>query len=69
AEYERPSRRALAGRPWFEAFGWWKMACILEGVHARRLAGSRGGMAGGETAAIAESADRMLELAAEAVND
>ncbi len=31
----------LSDLPFYEAFSWWKQACIVEGVYARRLAGSR----------------------------
>ena len=64
---------SLTGRPlddfgWFRAFGWWKMACIVEGVYARRLAGARAGAPTGDVASIAATADHMLEVAAEAAD-
>jgi len=29
---------------WYQAFSWWKQACIVEGVYARLLKGAAGGM-------------------------
>jgi aminoglycoside phosphotransferase (APT) family kinase protein len=59
---------ALSGRPldhwlWFEVFGWWKMACIVEGVHARRSRGLDAGAPTGPLQAIADRADRFLHVA------
>ncbi len=59
---------ALSGRPldafgWFEAFGWWKMACIIEGVHARRTRGQGAGAPSQGVEAIAARADRFLKVA------
>jgi hypothetical protein len=59
------SGRSLASLPWFTAFGWWKMACIVEGVYARRLAGARGGAQSGDVNAIAATVDRLLEVGEE----
>jgi len=54
----------LSDLPFYEAFSWWKQACIVEGVYARRLAGTRGGMVDtGPVSAIAERVDAMLEHA------
>jgi aminoglycoside phosphotransferase (APT) family kinase protein len=63
--YERLSGRSLESLPWFTTFGWWKMACVVEGVYARRLAGARGGGPTGDVEAIAASVDRLLEVAEE----
>ncbi len=59
---------ALSGRPldhwlWFEVFGWWKMACIVEGVHARRSRGQAAGAPTGPLEAIAARTDRFLHVA------
>ena len=54
----------LSDYPFYEAFSWWKQACIVEGAYARRLRGSAGGMSpSGPVSAIAERADRMLDHA------
>jgi aminoglycoside phosphotransferase (APT) family kinase protein len=34
----------LSALPYYEAFSWWKMACLIEGVAARVRAGAGGGM-------------------------
>jgi len=64
--YEQIAGRALDELAWFTAFGWWKMACIVEGVHGRRSAGARGGAATADVETIAASVDRMLAVAADA---
>lgn len=33
-----------ADMAWYQAFSWWKQACIVEGVYARLLKGAAGGM-------------------------
>lgn len=51
---------------YYEAFSYWKQACIVEGAYARRLAGATGGMqASGDVHDIARRVDRMLEHAAD----
>jgi aminoglycoside phosphotransferase (APT) family kinase protein len=56
----------LSDLPYYAVFSWWKQACIVEGVYARRLGGATGG-AGPTTdpSAIARRVDTMLERAAE----
>jgi aminoglycoside phosphotransferase (APT) family kinase protein len=66
SRYEERSGRSLSAWPWFSAFGWWKMACIVDGVHARYRAGSRGGATPGDLQAIAERGDRLVDTAREA---
>jgi hypothetical protein len=58
----------MSSLPWFTAFGYWKMGCIVEGVYARRLKGAQGGMGGGDPAAIAARAEAYLEHAAATVS-
>lgn len=41
--YAAGSGRDLAGLDYYVAFGYWKLACILQGVHARYRAGAGGG--------------------------
>lgn len=51
----------LSDYPFYEAFSWWKQACIVEGVYARRLRGSQGGMShSGAASDIAQRVDVML---------
>ena len=52
----------LSDLPYFEAFSWWKMACIVEGVYGRLRAGVRGGLKVSEgTEQVAARVERMLE--------
>ncbi len=53
----------LSDLGWYEVFSWWKQACIVEGVHARRRRGATGGMRAGTVDAIAERVDAMLVIA------
>jgi aminoglycoside phosphotransferase (APT) family kinase protein len=65
ARYAARSGRDLSALPWFTVFGYWKMACIVEGVYTRRLAGSRSGAASSGLDAIAARVERLLERATE----
>jgi aminoglycoside phosphotransferase (APT) family kinase protein len=54
----------LSDYPFYEAFSWWKQGCIVEGVYARRLHGSQGGMRQtGPASEIADRADMLFECA------
>lgn len=64
--YAQRSGRDLSAIDWFTAFGYWKMACIVEGVYGRRLKGARGGAAQGDLSSIATRVEMLLEQAAEA---
>lgn len=65
--YALRSGRSLDSLGWYSVFGYWKMACIVEGVHARYLRGGRGGLAsggsGGDPSSIAARVDALLEHA------
>ncbi len=63
--YAATSGRPLDDWSWYEAFGWWKMGCIVEGVHARRRRGQGAGAPSGPLDGIAARADRFLEVADE----
>jgi aminoglycoside phosphotransferase (APT) family kinase protein len=43
ARYEKSSGRDLSDLGFYVAFGYWKLACILEGVFARYAGGAMGG--------------------------
>ena len=43
ARYADRSGRDVTAIPYFVAFSFWRLACILEGVLARHLSGARGG--------------------------
>ena len=61
--YAARSGRPLDHWPWFEVFGWWKMACIVEGVHARRRKGQGAGTRSAPLDSIAARADAFLQVA------
>ena len=61
--YAALSGRPLDDWPWFEVFGWWKMGCIVEGVHARRSKGQAAGAPSGPLETIAARADQFLQIA------
>jgi len=65
ASYAARSGRSLDALPWLAVFGYWKMACIVEGVYARRLQGAVGGAAGGDPASIAARVETFLAHAAD----
>ena len=67
AQYESATGFDLSDYPFYEAFSWWKQGCIVEGVHARRLKGSQGGMQTAPASEIAERADRLLDHARDLV--
>ena len=64
--YATVSGRPLDHMDFYEAFGWWKMACVVEGVYTRRLAGGGGGGATRGPETIAARTGALLDLAAEA---
>ncbi len=49
------------------AFGWWKQACIVEGVYARLMKGAAGGMKTAPPAQVAAIVERYLDCAAAAL--
>ena len=56
---------ALDELPWLTVFSYWKMACIVEGVYARRRAGAQSGAASSDLASIAARVELLLAHAAE----
>ncbi len=65
ADYARRTGFDLSQLAYYEAFSWWKQACIVEGVLARVKAGASGGMRVSSTEQIAERVDRYLARAEE----
>jgi aminoglycoside phosphotransferase (APT) family kinase protein len=59
ARYAQQSGRDLSELPFYIAFGYWKLACILEGVYARYV----GGNMGRETSGFEGFADQVVRLA------
>lgn len=48
---------------WYQAFSWWKQACIVEGVYARLLKGAAGGMKIAPPEMVAKRVDDYLSQA------
>lgn len=57
----------LSARDFHLGFGWWKQACIVEGVHARLLKGAGAGMRGASPERAAALVERYLDAAASLV--
>lgn len=55
--YARATGFDLSKLAYYEAFSWWKMACLIEGVSARVKAGATGGMRSGSYESVIERAD------------
>jgi len=67
--YSVRAGRDLDAIGWFTVFGYWKMACIVEGVYARRLKGASGGGGSGDPTTIATRVDALLDVARDAAGD
>jgi aminoglycoside phosphotransferase (APT) family kinase protein len=65
ARYAKRTGFDLSRLPYYEAFSWWKMACLIEGVAARARAGASGGMKSGPHEQIQERADTYFARAEE----
>lgn len=61
--YEEKSGYRLDDLNYYTAFGWWKMACIVEGVYARLKKGAGGGMKTAPVDQVGEMVVRYLEQA------
>jgi len=60
--YEKASGRDVSALPYFVAFGYWKLACILQGVYARYI----GGATAGDRSSVDAYATSVVELAEQA---
>ena len=67
AAYAERSGRDLGELDYYLAFGYWKLAVILEGVHARSVAGAYGAADPARFRGLAEMVDLLAEQAAAAV--
>ena len=65
ARYAERTGFDLARLPYYEAFSWWMMACLIEGVAARVKAGASGGMRSGPAEEIVARADSYFARAEE----
>ncbi len=63
ARYEATTGRDLSGIGYYVAFGYWKLACIIEGVYARYLAGAMGDHDRDAFAFFALQVDLLADLA------
>jgi aminoglycoside phosphotransferase (APT) family kinase protein len=64
--YSQQSGFDLSDLPYYSVFSWWKQACIVEGVYARRLQGATGGAGGtADPSDIARRADALFGRAGE----
>lgn len=61
--YEEKTGFDISDQNYYFAFGWWKMACIVEGVYARLKQGAGGGMKSAPPEQVAEIVERYLEEA------
>ncbi len=61
--YAERSGRDLGALGWFTVFGYWKMACIVEGVYSRRRKGGHGGGGTSDLDSIAARVERLLNHA------
>jgi aminoglycoside phosphotransferase (APT) family kinase protein len=62
ARYAERTGRDVSSLPYYVAFGYWKLACILEGVYARYEGGAMGGDRTG-TQGFASQVGALAELA------
>ena len=58
--YEQKAGISLVHLDWYNAFSWWKQACIVEGVRARLRQGAGGGMKVESLDAIGSRIDQYL---------
>jgi aminoglycoside phosphotransferase (APT) family kinase protein len=68
ARYAAATGRDLSQLPYYVAFGYWKLACILEGVYARYSSGAYG-QSDGSFEAFGEIVVALGERAAEAAGE
>jgi aminoglycoside phosphotransferase (APT) family kinase protein len=62
--YGEVSGRDLSQLPFYIAFGYWKLACILEGVYARYVGGALGARDPADLAPFAAQVDAAATTAA-----
>jgi aminoglycoside phosphotransferase (APT) family kinase protein len=63
--YAERSGSPLDALPWLRVFSYWKMACIVEGVYARRRRGGQGGAPSSDLDSIASRVETLLAYADE----
>jgi aminoglycoside phosphotransferase (APT) family kinase protein len=65
--YEEITGQALPHAQFYTAFGWWKQACIVEGVYGRLVNGASGGLKTAPPEQVARIVERYLECAVRAL--
>ena len=65
--YAETSGRDISALDFYVAFGYWKLACILEGVYARYVGGALGRRDPAELEPFRHQVDRAAEMAAHTV--
>ncbi len=68
ARYEASTKRDLSLLGFYVAFGYWKLACILQGVYARYAAGAQAGDPSG-VEGFARQVARLAEMAMTALDE
>ena len=66
--YAEASGRDLSQIDYYIAFGYWKLACIVEGVYARYIGGAMGNTDPAAFEGFKLQVDRCAETAAEALD-
>ncbi len=66
--YATASGRDLSHIDYYVAFGYWKLACIVEGVYARYVGGSMGRQGDGDFDVFARQVEALASQAAEALD-
>jgi aminoglycoside phosphotransferase (APT) family kinase protein len=67
--YAQVSGRDLTDLPYYVAFGYWKLTCIIAGVYARYAGGAMGDVGDDVVAGFRQMVERLAELSAEAMRD
>ncbi|MCU1353089.1 MAG: hypothetical protein JWM05_2298 [Acidimicrobiales bacterium] len=66
--YEKASGRTIGDLDYYEAFGYWKLACILEGVYARYRGGAMGSTDPSAFEFFADQVRRLAEASLAAID-
>ena len=67
--YAATSGRDLGDLPFYVAFGYWKLTCIIAGVYARYAGGAMGDVPDAQVEGFARMVETLAELAADAASE
>ena len=67
--YAQVSGRDLSALPYYVAFGYWKLTCIIAGVYARYAGGAMGDVGDETVTGFRVMAERLAEMAEAATNE